>query len=310
MNPKWLTIYAAIIAFNAVLFSTGVTMAQSHREAYQTLEFSDIVIHHPDALRSAAQGLHSVYAQLRGELEQLTGWPVRFRPIVVLVGSRSRFRQIAGDDRIEAFARPHDQVIVIDYSRLAGRPIHMATTFKHELMHLLLHHHITYVALPKWLNEGLAQWASGGVAEVLVRPRKSLIGDALRNDRLPSLRELENRFPNDSLQFSLAYEISLSIVTYIEENFGREAIITILGFLKNGSTVEQAVQDTLGISLAELELDWRQSLKKRENWLTFLAVHIYEFLFLMGALLTMTGFLRYWIKKKNYRDDPEDEDWE
>lgn len=293
-----------------ILGTASIAWAKSQAETYQALKSQDVVIHFPVSLKAGAQDVSKAYPMIKNELEALFGWPLRFKPTIVLVDERNRFQQIAGDDRIEAFARPHDRVIVIDYSRLAARPLRMITTLKHELVHLLLHDQIVYITLPKWLNEGIAQWASGGVAEILVTARKSLIGDALRAGRLPTLRELENRFPTDRKGFSLAYEQSLSIVNYIEKNYGRQSVIDLLGHLKNGTSIDQAVFDSLAVSLPDLENAWRSRLRRQESWLTFLSIHMYEFLFLLGAVLTVTGFLRYWIRKKNYRDDPEEDDWE
>lgn len=284
--------------------------AQIRADTYRTLKNQEVVIHFPASLQAGAQDVIKVFPVIKNELEALFGWPIQFRPSIILVEERNRFRRLAGDDRVEAFARPHDRVIVIDYSRLAARPLRMITTLKHELVHLLLHDQIVYVSVPKWLNEGIAQWASGGLAEILVTARKSLIGDALRAGRLPALQALEHRFPADRNGFSLAYEQSLSIVNYIEKNYGRQAVLNLLGYMQNGVPLDQAVYESLAVSLAELENTWRSGIRRQESWLTFLSIHITEFLFLLGAGLTLTGFLRYWIKKKNYRDDPEDDDWE
>lgn len=299
-----------VLLIGSILFTLFNAGAQIRAETYQTLKTPDVVIHFPASLRTGAQDVLRIYAVIKSELEALFGWPLQVRSTIVLVGDRNRFLQMAGDDRIEAFARPHDRLIVIDYSRLAARPLRLITTIKHELVHLLLYEHIVYTPVPKWLNEGIAQWASGGVAEVLVTARKSLIGDALRTGHLPTFQDLEDRFPPDRKGFRLAYEQSLSIINFIEKKYGRQTVIHLLGHLRNGSSIDQAVYDTLGVTLPELEKEWRDRIHGQESWLTFFSIHIYEFLFLLGAVLTLTGFLRYWIRKKNYRDDPEEDEWE
>ena len=299
-----------VLLIGSIFFTLFLTCAQIRAETYQTLQKPDVVIHFPASLQTGAQDVLRIYGVIKSELEALFGWSLQVRPTIVLVGERNRFLQMAGDDRIEAFARPHGQVMVIDYSRLAARPLRMITTLKHELVHLLLHEHIVYTTIPKWLNEGIAQWASGGVAEVLVTARKSMIGDALRTGQLPSFQDLEERFPPDRKGFRLAYEQSLSIINFIEKKYGRQTVINLLGQLKNGSSIDQAVYDTLGVTLTELEEDWRDRIRGQESWLTFFSIHIYEFLFLLGAVLTLTGFIRYWIRKKNYRDDPDEDEWD
>jgi hypothetical protein len=49
-------------------------------------------------------------------------------------------------------------------------PFTLTVTLKHELCHLFLHYLIGGGELPRWFNEGIAQWTSGGIAELMFSP--------------------------------------------------------------------------------------------------------------------------------------------
>ena len=85
---------------------------------------------------------------------------------------------MAGDPLVVAFAVPQRNLIVIDYSKMITHPLSLETTLKHELCHILLHEHIKTEILPRWLDEGLCQWASGGIGEIIMDQKRSRLNRA------------------------------------------------------------------------------------------------------------------------------------
>ena len=108
----------------------------------------------------------------------------------------------------------------------------------------------------------------------------------------------------------LAYEQSKSVVAYIDRQYGKQQILTILNDLRNGETIEAAIAQNLNLDLNQLEEEWLQHLESTPRWLVFLANNIYGIIFLLAAVLTVFGFVRLLIRKKSYRewDDEEDDD--
>jgi hypothetical protein len=187
-------------------------------------------------------------------------------------------------------------------------PFPFKKTMKHEVCHLMLHHHISRDKLPKWLDEGVAQWVSDGMMELLINPKRQSLEDAVLAGRYIPLQQLHHRFPRDRQSLWLAYQESKSMVAYIEKRYGREGVINLLDRLKAGQDFDTAVFKNFSVSMNSLEDMWQRQLKKRSRLFTFLVNHMYEFLFLMAALLTVAGFIRFIIKKRAYKDLEDDDD--
>ena len=124
------------------------------------MEASDLVVVYDEGLKPAAQRVLSAYPSIKQTLESTFQWPVNFRPSVVLINNQKEFQQLAGHELVVAYALPQKNVMVIDYPKMNTSPFTLQTTVKHELCHLLLHHHIKSDNLPRWLDEGICQWIS------------------------------------------------------------------------------------------------------------------------------------------------------
>ena len=133
------------------------------------------VIVYPASLKGKAEEVDRLMPDLTSELgTMLFAWPADMKPAVFLINDSRKFENMTGNPYISAFAVPEKNIIVMDCTRLNARPFTLEITLKHELCHLLLHHHIPN--LPKWLDEGICQWSSDGISELLIQNR----GDALR----------------------------------------------------------------------------------------------------------------------------------
>jgi len=275
--------------------------------ALGSLEAGGAHFQYEEGLQPAAKELAGLYPKLRRDLAQRFGWPLDFKPTVVLIANPKRFRQVAGSRLVAAYAVPSRNLIVLDYSRLSADPGRLEAVTKHELVHLLLHRHIDADLLPRWLNEGVAQWISEGIGELLARPRPGLLEKAVLSGSHLSLARMERRFPSTRDGLLLAYEQSHSIVRFIADRFGEEKLFQILDRMKRGSDIDAALQAVLSLDRRQLEKRWLETQRKPSPWLTFLARNIYSILFLFGALLTMVGFVRFLIRKRRYRDE-DDED--
>ena len=212
----------------------------------------------------------------------------------------------AGHPLIIAFAVPLDNLIVIDYGRLNRRYPHRKNLLKHELVHLLLHTHISGNRLPKWFEEGVAQWASDGVADMLEEPRPAVLSEAILTDKLLPFATLVNHFPDDNRDLILAYAQSRSMVFFMADTYGADNILKILDLLKNGSGFEESIRRVFSVSLPELEQKWVNSQERPAAILAMLAGYLYEFLFVAAALMTVVGFVRFRIRKRQYRDEDDD----
>lgn len=137
----------------------------------------------------------------------------------------------------------------------------------HELTHLLLYEAMgsSYGRLPPWLDEGLAV-----VNEQVPNPDDALVLDQARqNDHLLSLDALCYSFPRQDGQVRLAYAQSASVVQFIQENYGRSAIGRLVAAYRDDLSCGGGVRRALGISLGNLESQWRESLGAQPKMATF-----------------------------------------
>jgi hypothetical protein len=182
------------------------------------------------------------------------------------------------------------------------QPFTMEITLKHELCHLLLYHYVGGKGLPRWLNEGIAQWVTGGISE-LMGEDKDLLKQASISGRLIPLEDLQDTFPSASQSLHLAYQESRSVTGYIVSKYGQEGMLRILDALRAGKGIDLAVQEALSLSPGEMENNWKDYLRTRYTWFTYMSSHLFEIIFAFGALVLIYGFVRFLIIKRNYRDD-------
>ncbi len=249
-----------------------------------------------------------MYPELQQELKKIFGWELNQPPSVVLTRDNKKFQQWAHSPLTVAFAVPQRNLVAIDYSRMTRHPFSLRSTFKHELCHLLLHDQITHTPIPRWLDEGVAQWASDGAGDILMDQKRSILNRVALSGRFIPLASLSRGFPAADDALTLAYEESKSFVDYLIRLQGREGVLRLLEQMKKGESVERAVQATYGESLNSLEREWHKDLQNAMTWFTYVSYHLYEILFALAALITIYAAFRIMVKKrrrmKEYVDEP------
>ncbi|HXX58601.1 MAG TPA: peptidase MA family metallohydrolase [Thermodesulfovibrionales bacterium] len=270
------------------------------------LEGDQVIVRFDEPLRSAAGEVLKIYPSVKAELARDL-WRLDFPAEIVLVKERDSFLRNAEDSLTVAYAVPRDNLIVIDYSRMNTYPFTLATTLKHELCHLQLHQQIRQGGLPRWLDEGVCQWVTGGVGEIMTDESRSILKEAALSRRLIGIGELTESFPTGRKELLLAYEESRSIVAYIAGEYGVPKVRMMLELLGSGVDINKAVEESLSVSLSELEARWRNHLTKRISWVSYMSDNLYELLFLLAALITVYGFIKVIKRKKNYHDEEDGE---
>lgn len=290
-----------VLIISALFFPAYLLSAET-----DTIRTEKVKVIYEKSMTKAAQEVAAVYPSVKDQITGTFGREIEFMPEVVLTKDRYAFRKMTGSDKILAFAVPGQNLIVLDVTRIYTKPFTLETTLRHELCHLLLHHSIERDRLPRWLDEGVCQWASGGIAELMYEDGKMTLTAAAISDRLIPLSELE-RFPKDDAALLLAYEESKSFVEFVIKEYGKDSMLNLLGDLQNGRTIGESTEKRLSITLYELEKNWHAQLKRKHTWFSYLSKNLYAILFLLAALLTMYGFLRFLKKKREYVDEEEGE---
>ena len=134
----------------------------------------------------------------------------------------------------------------------------------HELTHWIIGQ-ITFnnygAGLPTWLDEGLATYGEG----ILSSDYQNALNDAIRNNKLISVRSLSSPFSAIPEQAYISYGESNSIVTFLIANYGKDKMRKLLGIFQQGSGYDAALQQVYGFDQDGLDALWRQSLGIRTS---------------------------------------------
>jgi len=134
-------------------------------------------------------------------------------------------------------------------------------TEAHELTHVLVGH-LTFSCLgsvPTWLNEGIAVYGEGGPEP----SGRDQLRSAIAEDTLISVRALSGGFSEHPNKADLSYAQSYSLVNYLVSSFGQKQLVALFGELREGQTIEAALEHVYGFGLDGLEDRWRESVGAR-----------------------------------------------
>ena len=271
-----------------------------YAEDIHSIDNENIILYFDPLLETAAIDLIEIYPKIKSDVETILGWKFDLKPSVLLIRERKDFLRLSENDLIVAFAIPAKAIIVIDYSKVGKIPFRPETILKHEFCHLLLNYNIRQNQLPRWFDEGVAQWISDSIGEIFFDQKRSLLNRAAFRGRFISLRSLRNGFPYNNESMLLAYEESKSFIEFLLAKYGKDSVLTLLDYLKKGENVDAAFLKSLPDSLGNLEKEWQHSLRKKVTWFTYLSYHTYEIIFAFMALISFFAFLRLMMKKRSY----------
>ncbi len=297
------------IIFLAALLFFALAPAPLRASEREVLLSGELMVVFVESGRATANEVLREYPLIKSELEETFGWGADFeRGVRVVLLKEEQFGELIHGIPVVAFADSGDNVVVMGMLRAERDASPFRSILKHELVHLYLGRHIDAQRLPRWLDEGVSQWASGGVSELLWMGKTTEIEKATLRGGLIPLEDLERSFPGGEKPLRLAYQESLSIVNFIVAEHGEEGLRGVLGSLKDGNEIDGAVSAALGVGMEELQEAWLQHLNRRHTLLTYLGDHFYTFLFVFAALLTVYGFARAVIKARNYRNEDKETD--
>jgi hypothetical protein len=153
-------------------------------------------------------------------------------------------------------------------------------TLRHEWAHLGLGGYLGDLRVPRWFNEGYAQWASGGFDAMEAWRLRVLIAAG----RAPSMDSLALGWPRDREEARTAYLLAASAVTYLLEAGGEDGLRIFLDRWRTERSFESAFRQTFGLTTGQFEEDWKQHVRRRYGWL-FMLSHSAVFWLLLALVL-------------------------
>ena len=124
----------------------------------------------------------------------------------------------------------------------------------HEITHVIVARasKSSYLGVPLWLNEGLAEF--GNIEQDQGYER--YLEWAIDTDRLFPFSSL-NRFPGNPNLTLVAYGQSKSFVEFLINNFPEDSMIKLMNEISNKKSIEDSFISSFGFSLDELEIQWK-----------------------------------------------------
>ena len=164
-------------------------------------------------------------------------------------------------------AIPDYRIIVLPtYPVPNVRPSDAAATLRHEVAHLALHERLPE-PIPRWFNEGYAEVAAGSwdVESGWTLRLAFMLG------RAPPLDSLELAWPRTAARARLAYLLSATMVDHLRRRGGDRGFALLMDNWRREGSLDRSVRVTFGMTMGQLEADWRRDVRRRYGWLSVLA---------------------------------------
>jgi hypothetical protein len=192
-------------------------------------------------------------------MEQLLNTKVNFPVKVYLYDSAKDMQPAAlsSSDSPESGVVTLGEVFFSD-TAVVAQDVRPEDILRHELAHIVVRQAVKgpFGDLPAWLDEGTAMYAQSD----LLSNEKQALESAIKSDQVLSLRAMSSAsLAHTSMNVSLFYGQSWSIISFLVDNYGEEKFAQLFATFKGGSTVDKAFQQVYGFDQDGLENAWREN---------------------------------------------------
>ncbi len=312
LSERPLPAFSDISYFYRFTFAGGETAATpiyhftylDNRFNWQELIGDPFKIYWYEGEISLAQDVLDAALQGQAKTLELLQQPSGGDPIVIFIYDSAEDLQSStsfiGQAWVSGYSDPARGSIVVALPSAISQPLDIQRLIPHEVAHILLYRFMgaEFDYLPAWLNEGISSQM-----EIYSLPEYDLALERAHEagDLIP-FAQLCQAFPTDENLALLAYAQSDSLASYIQRSYGLPGLQSMIYAYDQGVSCERGVELSLGITLQELEKDWRLDVFERGKYLTLIYIFVGLLLILLAAL---GGFIYYKTRK-----DPEEKDWD
>jgi hypothetical protein len=206
----------------------------AHAVEFEIIKTHEVTIQYEKGLSGVSNEIVRLIPSLKEEIQKRTGLPIHFSFKIMMYRHRETFRSLVSNEMIAAFAIPGQDLIVLDYSQFRYDSLTLKQIIMHEMCHLLLHKNIPGNNLPRWFDEGVSQWVSGGINEIVYPRSRDVLKRAFISGTLLPFSTISEALPSDPVNLILSYEQGRSMVDYIEQTYGIDSIKGIVLRLSRG----------------------------------------------------------------------------
>jgi hypothetical protein len=226
--------------------------------SWQVISGGNINLHYYEGGQSFGQALHDTAEQALVRLSQDVGISTE-KPVDIYIYANTNDLKDAilyEPTWVGGQAFPENNIVIIGVS--TDQLDWGKSTEAHELTHVLVGQ-LTFTCLgfiPTWLNEGLATYGEGGPPP----DQLALFDQAKATDQFLAMRSLAGGFSEEANRAGLSYAESYSAVNFLIQTYGRDKMTALLAALRNGATIDEALQSVFGFDTDGLEDAWRASI--------------------------------------------------
>jgi hypothetical protein len=223
-------------------------------------------IAYPPSAHERVQPLLDDADDVKAQLADELGQAVLTRPVEVRIArSPEDMAQLAPSEIPPptyacAVALPGLRLVLLSMrAPVSDEGTNLPELFRHELAHIALDDAVGSKHVPLWFNEGFAVHASN---EDPYDRLQALTGASLSKSLVP-LRDLDQSFPADHYEVSIAYAESADFVRYLLRQADRGRFAAMIDRTHKGEEFDHALTDAYGSDARRLEYQWREELAKR-----------------------------------------------
>ncbi len=207
--------------------------------------------------------------------------------VAVLPRTERAFRHLLGSTTPEwtaGVAIPSENLLVVPANEVGSLlDTEGSRVLRHEWAHLGLHDYLGELRIPRWFDEGYAQWASGGwdAGEAWRLRILFALGHA------PPMDSLSLTWPRDRASAEAAYLLSASAVSYLFRGTGARGAAELFARWKSTGSLEEALRQSFGVTSGQFEAEWRRYAKSHYGWLFVLSHSAVSWMLVALVLLFM-----------------------
>lgn len=220
------------------------------------------------------------------------------KPIsIYLVSTHSEFKELAKDgfpDWGAGCAYPARSLIILKSPRLVKKNVIFQTLVAHEISHCVLGDMLKGIWIPRWFDEGIAMYESH---EWQFGEGFILSWANFTNSIIP-LSQIERVFPQKLSEARLAYVESFSTISFIIQEFGREALLETIKFMKETISFDLACKKALGLSKKDFEIEWLKWAKRNHSGFVVLLKDFFPYMIILIIFFIVVFFTLIQRKSK------------
>lgn len=277
-------------ALQTILIDEETFIYQDDRFDWQIFAIGDVTVHWTGNDATLGQLTQKIVSDSRDFLDDILPQTAVSPLSVYIYPATSDLRaalRLAGRDWQNEHTDPDLGVLLVTAVNPLTAAADLSRAIPHELTHLRLYQLAGARDLPLWYEEGIALLAEGDS-----NFEEELLVTAVANQTTLPFSMLCSQFPTEAPESDLALAQSVSLLRYIQAQFGSQALRQLGIVYLSGEGCEAGLEQTLDLPLAELNVDWLRSQEPQPAWLSFLSHNGLWLLLVVGSFGLFALMLR------------------